>query len=138
MTVPSVTSTTPAATVEPKASTANVPATTSFTDTLATAQAKQAERLQHVKGHQYAKVVGGERDGRYVNRSDNARAGQDFAIVRRDGRTFHVYGEGADRAVVEVRRPAAATPATPAVDATVAGGAAPAPAASAAPAKPKG
>jgi hypothetical protein len=73
----------------------------------------ETERLQHVKGHHYAKRIGGEHDGMYLNRTHNARAGQDFAIVRRDGRVFHLYGEGKDRTIVELAGPSA-TPGGPA------------------------
>jgi hypothetical protein len=88
---------------------ANVPAPAAtpkdgFKDALKT----QTERLQHVKGHHYAKHIGGDHDGMYVNRTHNERAGQDFAIVRRDGRVFHVYGDGKDRTIVEIAGASAA------------------------------
>ena len=51
----------------------------------------------------YAEITAGERDGRYVNLSGNARDGMAFEIDFRDGKRFHVYGEGD-----EVEVPAAA------------------------------
>ena len=95
--------------------TAKVAPDTSFHDALSTA----TERLQPVKGHDYAKVVAGAREGQYVNRSDNDRHGEAFTLVRRAGRVFHVYGTGADRVVVELPSAAkdaaakTAAPATP-------------------------
>ena len=44
-----------------------------------------------------------------VNLSGNARSGQAFDLIWRDGRQFHVYGgKGADHTVVEVGKKAAA------------------------------
>lgn len=81
-----------------------------------------AERHEQVAGHRYVRVTAGVREGSYVNTSGNARHGEAFALVERGGRTFHVYGEGADRRIVEIRRatrdPAAPTAADPSVAAT--------------------
>ena len=45
-----------------------------------------------------------------VNLSGNARSGQAFDLVWRDGRQFHVYGgKGADHKVVEVGKKADTT-----------------------------
>ncbi len=87
---PSSTDTTPAkkTTTPEKAS--------SFKDAL-----DKETRLQHVKDHRYAKVMDGDAQGMYVNRSGNDRNGDLFTKVQRDGRTFHVYGEGKDRMVFE-------------------------------------
>jgi hypothetical protein len=60
-----------------------------------------ARKLQPIKGHAFSKVLG-EQEARYVNRSGNARDGQEFTRVWRDGRCFHVYGEGAERTVVRL------------------------------------
>lgn len=46
-----------------------------------------------VLGHRYARVEGGEADGRYVNTSGNSRHGQTFEIVERGGHVFHVYDD---------------------------------------------
>jgi hypothetical protein len=50
------------------------------------------ETLEKVSGHKYAKVSDGVRKGEYVNQSGNARDGQAFKLVERDGFEFHVYG----------------------------------------------
>jgi hypothetical protein len=61
------------------------------------------ERLTRVKGHQFARIKGGERDDQCVNLSGNARNGEVFDLIWRDGRCFHVYGgKGAGHVVVEV------------------------------------
>jgi hypothetical protein len=51
------------------------------------------EVLEKVDGHKYAKVTNGARKGEYVNQSGNARDGEAFRLVERDGFEFHVYGE---------------------------------------------
>ncbi|MEA2341600.1 MAG: hypothetical protein QOG11_1677 [Solirubrobacteraceae bacterium] len=81
-----------------KQGTASAGQSPSFTDDLAAA----AEQLQPVKDHAFSKVVAGAREGQYVNRSHNERHGEAFAVVRRAGRVFHVYGSGDDRKVVEL------------------------------------
>jgi hypothetical protein len=80
--------------------------------------APKGERTRPVADHHYAEIVAGPRNGMYLNTSDNERSGQAFLIVTRADRTFHVYGSGADRKVVEVpthhstqAAPATATPA---------------------------
>lgn len=84
-------------------------ATASFVKALEKAGAK----LSAVKGHHYDKVSGGPHDGEYLNRTGKARNGDLFSIVERGGRTFHVYGSGADRTIVELPgKKTAATPAT--------------------------
>ncbi len=79
---------------------------------------KSGEKLTKVDGHQFARIKGGSRDDMCVNLSGNARSGQAFDLVWRDGRQFHVYGgEGADHKVVEVGKKAetpASSDATPA------------------------
>jgi hypothetical protein len=61
------------------------------------------EHLTRVKGHEYARIKGGQRDQQCVNLSANGRSGQAFDLVWRDGRCFHVYGgKGVDHVVVEV------------------------------------
>jgi hypothetical protein len=96
------------------------PATTeakkSFATLFAEAKAdlKSGEKLTKVDGHQFARIKGGSRDDMCVNLSGNARSGQAFDLVWRDGRQFHVYGgKGADHQVVEVGKKAATpTPAS--------------------------
>jgi hypothetical protein len=64
----------------------------------------KGEKSQHVEGHAYDEVTAGPRDGMFINRSGNKRDGQAFAMVKRDGREFHVYGTGKNRVIVEVKR----------------------------------
>jgi hypothetical protein len=63
----------------------------------------KGEKSEHVKGHSYDEVTAGPRDGMFINRSGNKRDGQAFAMVKRDGREFHVYGTGKNRVIVEVK-----------------------------------
>jgi hypothetical protein len=70
---------------------------------------KKGEKLTKVDGHQFGRIKGGERDEMCVNLSGNARSGQAFDLIWRDGRQFHVYGSGKDRSVVEVGHKAAPT-----------------------------
>jgi hypothetical protein len=66
---------------------------TAFEDKLKAAGAK----LDKVNGHAYEKVSGGKHDGELLNTSGNARSGELFQIVKRHGKTFHVYGSGSHR-----------------------------------------
>jgi hypothetical protein len=50
------------------------------------------ETLKKVSGHKYAQIADGDRKGQYVNQSGNARNGEAFKLVERDGFEFHVYG----------------------------------------------
>lgn len=59
-----------------------------------------------VLGRRYARIEGGEQDGRFVNTSGNARHGQTFEIVRRDGHVYHVYADRALRVRSERAAPA--------------------------------
>jgi hypothetical protein len=63
---------------------------TAFEDKLKAAGAK----LEKVSGHAYERVHGGKHDGQLLNTSGNARSGQLFEVVHRNGRTYHVYGSG--------------------------------------------
>jgi hypothetical protein len=87
----------------------SVPATTkadpktkliAFEHTLKAAGAK----LEKVSGHAYERVSGGKHDGELLNTSGNARSGQLFEIVHRDGRTYHVYGSGKHRLFIGMPR----------------------------------
>jgi hypothetical protein len=61
------------------------------------------EKLTKLKGHDFARITGGARDHEYVNLSGNARSGQAFERIWRDGRCFHIYGgKGTGHVVVEV------------------------------------
>lgn len=98
--------TAPAATT-PAASTAAAKTTaakTTFAERFAEAEKamRKGEQLEKVKGHQYGRVEGGVRDGRYLNLSGNARNGEAFRLVERGGHAYHVYGTGSDRVVVRL------------------------------------
>ncbi|WP_445149123.1 hypothetical protein [Baekduia sp. Peel2402] len=100
-TTPATTTTTPASTTTKK----------SFDALFAEAKddLKKGEKLSKVDGHQFGRIKGGDRDEMCVNLSGNARSGQAFDLVWRDGRQFHIYGSGKDRHVVEVGKKAAST-----------------------------
>ncbi len=92
--------------------TATTDAKKSFATLFAEAKAdlKSGEKLTKVTGHQFARIKGGSRDDMCVNLSGNARSGETFDLVWRDGRQFHVYGgKGADHKVVEVGKKADTT-----------------------------
>jgi len=103
---------------------------TSFTSALkaagspASADAKKpaaAETTQAVPGHPYAEILTGSRAGMYLNTSHNARAGQTFVMVHRNGVELHVYGTGKNRHVVEMKRHGVPSPAPAAIAPTPAG-----------------
>lgn len=66
-------------------------------------RAQETEAHTAVEGHRYAKITAGVREGSLLNTSGNERHGRAFELVERAGRTFHVYGTGSDRTVVEVK-----------------------------------
>jgi hypothetical protein len=112
-----------AASTTPTTSSSTSPTSASKTDasgksfselfTAAKQDLKKGETLTKVDGHDYARIKGGTRDDMCVNLSGNARSGQAFDLIWRDGRQFHVYGgSGADHKVVEVGRKAATTDAS--------------------------
>lgn len=111
--VNATTAATTPATTTPSTTTAPASSTTkkSFDALFAEAKddLKKGEKLSKVDGHQFARIKGGERDEMCVNLSGNARSGQAFDLIWRDGRQFHVYGSGKDRSVVEVGHKAAST-----------------------------
>ena len=82
-----------------KASTGSAPAAV---------EPRKGESLEQVAGRAYVDIVGGKRDGMYINTSGNERHGQAFVLVHKHGREYHVYGSGKDRLVVAVKPPAAA------------------------------
>lgn len=111
--VNATTAATPTSTTTSTSSTSSTDATTkkSFDALFAEAQKDlgKGEKLSKVDGHQFGRIKGGERDEMCVNLSGNARSGQAFDLIWRDGRQFHVYGSGKDRSVVEVGHKAATT-----------------------------
>jgi hypothetical protein len=105
------TSTTGAATTTTAATETKKSFATLFAE--AKADLKSGEKLTKVDGHQFARIKGGSRDDMCVNLSGNARSGQTFDLIWRDGRQFHVYGgKGADHKVVEVGKKADTTTTT--------------------------
>jgi hypothetical protein len=51
----------------------------------------------------WADILGGRRDGLFVNTSGNSRQGMAFQVVVRGGKTYHMYGSGRHRLMVEIR-----------------------------------
>lgn len=73
------------------------------------------EQTRKVAGHPYARVLNGDDRGMYLNQLESSpRKGAVFKLVERDERTFHVYGAGADRLIVEVKKKAATDTTNPA------------------------
>lgn len=65
----------------------------------------KGERWEAVPGRSdYADVISGPRNGSFINLGDGPRRGEVFQRIRKDGREYHVYGEGRDRQVIEVKR----------------------------------
>jgi hypothetical protein len=63
----------------------------------------KGERWGPVAGHQnYADILGGPRNGLFVNISGGVRDGMAFQILQKDGKVFHVYGTGKDRQMIDV------------------------------------
>ena len=75
-------------------------------------KAPKGEKSTPVKGHAYADITDGPRNGMYINTSGNKRNGQAFVLVKRDGKEFHIYGSGKDRIVVCLKRKDDATKST--------------------------
>ena len=50
----------------------------------------------------YADILSGKRNGLFVNISGGVRDGMAFQIVKHGEKTFHVYGSGKERQVIEV------------------------------------
>jgi hypothetical protein len=67
--------------------------------------APAGERTEQVEGRAYADILNGRRSGMYLNTSGNARHGQAFVLVERNGREYHIYGSGKDRQYFSVIPP---------------------------------
>lgn len=64
-----------------------------------------------VEGHwNYADILNGKRNGFFVNLSSGSRRGMTFVIEHHGGKTYHVYGEGKHRQMIEVRAKPAPKP----------------------------
>jgi hypothetical protein len=68
------------------------------------------EVWEPVRGHRYADIVGGPRNGLYVNTQGGPRDGMAFQIVTQGEKVFHVYGTGEDRDVLQVDGPRTGVP----------------------------
>ena len=67
------------------------------------------EQTTKVAGHPYSRIINGTDKGMYLNQVDGSpREGAVFKRVERDDRVFHVYGDGRDKVVVEIRSKAKA------------------------------
>jgi hypothetical protein len=60
-------------------------------------QPPKGEKWELVQGANYADIIGGKRNGLYVNISGGVRDGMAFQIMKKDGKWWHVYGTGKDR-----------------------------------------
>jgi hypothetical protein len=60
-------------------------------------QPPKGEKSELVAGGNYADIIGGPRNGLFVNISGGVRDGMAFQIVKKGGKWFHVYGTGKDR-----------------------------------------
>jgi hypothetical protein len=68
-----------------------------------TDQPPKGERWAPVAGHSsYADILGGARNGLFVNISGGVRDGMAFQIVHKGGKVFHVYGTGKHQQSIEV------------------------------------
>jgi hypothetical protein len=76
----------------------------SFSAALSDAASKRpkGEKTEKVDGRHYEKIVAGPDKGHYLNRTGNARDGEDFRIVQRGGRVFHVYDINSEHQVFEL------------------------------------
>jgi hypothetical protein len=75
----------------------------SFTAALSDASKRpEGEKTEKVAGRHYEKIVAGPDKGRYLNRTGNTRDGEDFRIVQRGGRVFHVYNTNHEHQVFEL------------------------------------
>ena len=65
---------------------------------------RKNEKIEPVEGHAYAEITSGAREGMYINTSGNKRHGDAFVLVNRAGVEYHIYGTGADREVIAIKR----------------------------------
>lgn len=62
---------------------------------------RAGETMTKIPGHHYAQINGGPRDGLMINLTHGKRRGETFALVHKDGETYHVYGSGKHRTVIK-------------------------------------
>jgi hypothetical protein len=72
------------------------------TETKTGSETSAKEKTRAVDGKPYVEIVSGPRNGMFINRSGNARDGEAFVLVKKDGRDVHIYGTGKDRETVVV------------------------------------
>ena len=65
---------------------------------------RKNETIEPVEGHAYAEITSGAREGMYINTSGNKRNGEAFVLVNKAGVEYHIYGTGADREVIAIKR----------------------------------
>jgi hypothetical protein len=65
---------------------------------------RKNEKIEPVEGHGYAEITSGAREGMYINTSGNKRHGEAFVLVHKHGVDYHIYGSGADREVIAIKR----------------------------------
>ena len=65
---------------------------------------RKNEKIEPVEGHAYAEITAGAREGMYINTSGNKRHGDAFVLVNKAGVEYHIYGTGADREVIAIKR----------------------------------
>ena len=65
---------------------------------------RKNEKIEPVEGHAYAEITSGAREGMYINTSGNKRHGEAFVLVNKAGVEYHIYGTGADREVIALKR----------------------------------
>ena len=82
----------------------------------------EGEKTEKVEGRHYEKIMAGPDKGHFLNRTGNTRDGEDFQIVQRGGRVFHVYDNDHDHQVFELPH----DPKSVTVKASETGGSAPA------------
>jgi len=73
------------------------------TEAVAATEPAKGERSKAVEGRGYADILSGPRDHLFLNTSGNARDGEAFRLVKRNGVELHIYGTGEDRRVVALK-----------------------------------
>jgi hypothetical protein len=86
-------------------------------------QPPKGETWAPVDGHStYADILGGSRNGQFVNISGGMRDGMAFQIVKKGDKVFHVYGTGKDKQTIEIGAKKAAAASTSAASTASTGG----------------
>jgi hypothetical protein len=72
-------------------------------EAVAATEPPKGERSKAVEGRGYADILSGPRGNLFLNTSGNARDGEAFRLVKRNGVELHIYGTGEDRRVVALK-----------------------------------